>query len=84
MTLPVLPSVKAQPACCHCPASVATSFQLGSRDVISRANVHTSVTVVTASGLPSITAPERSRVTETSCDTNRMVTCAVLFAFRRR
>ena len=39
----------------HCPASVATSFQLGSRDEMSRAKVHTSVTSVTFSGEPSMT-----------------------------
>ena len=61
----------------YCPASVATSFQLGSRDETSRAKVQTSVTSVTLSGLPSITLPVRSRVTETSCETNRTVTCAV-------
>ena len=61
----------------HCPASVATSFQLGSRDDRSRANVHTSVTSVTFSGEPSMTAPERSRLTEMICDTKRTVTCAV-------
>ena len=42
---------------CHCPASVATSFQLGSREETSRAKVQTSVTSVTLSGLPSITLP---------------------------
>src|SRR5690348_18138493 len=61
----------------HCPASVATSFQLGSREERSRAKVHTSVTSVTLSGLPSITLPDLSRVTEMSCDTNRTVICAV-------
>ena len=46
------------PACRrHCPASVATSFQLGSRELTSRAKVQTSVTSVTLSGLPSITSP---------------------------
>ena len=62
----------------YCPASVATSFQLGSREERSRAKVHTSVTSVTLSGLPSITLPSLSRVTETSCETKRTVTCAVL------
>src|SRR5262249_31236851 len=62
----------------HCPVSVATSFQLGSREVTSRANVHTSVTSVTLSGLPSLTAPFLSRVTDTNCDTKRIVTCAIL------
>ena len=61
----------------YCPASVATSFQLGSRDDRSRAKVHTSVTSVTFSALPSITAPALSRVTEISCDTKRTVICAV-------
>ena len=46
-----------QTCCSHCPASVATSFQFGSREVTSRAKVQTSVTSVTLSGLPSITAP---------------------------
>ena len=46
--------------------------------LMSRAKVHTSVTSVTLSGLPSITLPARSRVTETSCDTKRTVTCALL------
>ena len=41
----------------YCPASVATSFQLGSREETSRAKVQTSVTSVTLSGLPSITLP---------------------------
>ena len=59
-------------------ASVATSFQLGSREVTSRAKVHTSVTLVTRSALPSMTSPLRSRVAETSCDTKRSVICAVL------
>src|SRR5262245_22830410 len=61
----------------HCPASVATSFQLGSREDRSRAKVHTSVTSVTRSGAPSITSPPRLRVTEMSCDTKRTVTWAV-------
>src|SRR3974377_2241255 len=61
----------------YCPASVATSFQLGSREERSRANVHTSVTSVTFSGLPSITLPDLSRVTEMSWETNRTVRCAV-------
>ena len=62
----------------HCPASVATTFQFGSREEISRAKVHTSVTSVTFSALPSITAPERSRVAETSFETKRTVICAAL------
>src|SRR5580704_5879045 len=62
----------------YCPASVATTFQLGSREVTSRANVHTSVTSVTFSALPSITVPLRSRVEETSFETKRTVICAVL------
>src|SRR5215210_13560 len=61
----------------HCPASVATSFQLGSREDRSRAKVHTSVTSVTLSGLPSITFPARSLVVEISCETKRIVICAV-------
>src|SRR5262249_2615786 len=61
----------------YCPASVATSFQLGSREERSRANVHTSVTSVTFSALPSITLPDLSRVTEISCETKRTVICAV-------
>src|SRR5215212_2128711 len=61
----------------YCPASVATSFQFGSREEMSRANVQTSVTSVTFSGLPSITLPSRSRVTETSWETKRTVTCAI-------
>ena len=48
------------------PASVATSFQLGSREDRSRANIHTSVTSVTFSGFPSITLLALSRVTEMS------------------
>ena len=44
------------PACRHCPASVATSFQFGSREEASRAKVHTSVTSVTVSALPSFAA----------------------------
>src|SRR5882757_9904317 len=55
----------------HAPASVATSFQLGSRAVMSLANVQTSVTLVTLSALPSITLPLRSRVDDTSCETKR-------------
>ncbi len=50
----------------------------GSRELTSRAKVQTSVTSVTFSGLPSITAPSLARVTETSCDRKRTVTCAVL------
>ena len=46
----------------YCPVSVATTFQFGSREETSRANVHTSVTSVTFSALPSITVPLRSRV----------------------
>src|SRR5262249_34781817 len=58
------------------PASVATSFQLGSREVTSRAKVHTAVTSVTLSGLPSITVPDLSRVVDTNWETNRTVICA--------
>ena len=61
----------------HCPASVAISFQFGSRDPRSRAKVQTSVTSVTASALPSMTSPALSRVTETSLDWKRTVSCAV-------
>src|ERR1700733_9329756 len=61
----------------HCPASVATTFQFGSREAMSRAKVHTSVTSVTFSALPSITVPARSRVAETSFDTKRPVIGAV-------
>src|SRR5262249_32718122 len=61
----------------YCPASVATTFQLGSREETSRANVHTSVTSVTLSALPSITVPLRSRVAEISFETKRTVICAV-------
>ena len=43
----------------HCAASVATSCQFGSRVPSVRANVHTSVTSTTASGLPSTTLPVR-------------------------
>ena len=45
---------------------------------MSRAKVQTSVTSVTLSGLPSMTAPCLSRVTETSCEWKRTVTSAVL------
>src|SRR6202022_3475754 len=55
----------------YCPASVATSFQLGSREERSRAKVHTSVTSGTFSALPSITLPDLSRVTEMSWETKR-------------
>src|SRR5260370_37695651 len=59
------------------PPSVATRFQFGSRDVTSLAKVQTSVTLVTASALPSITLPLRLRVADTSCDTQRRVNCAI-------
>src|ERR1700741_2196527 len=62
----------------HCPVSVAMTFQLGSREDTSRAKVQTSVTSVTLSGLPSITAPALSRVTEISLEMNRTVICADL------
>src|SRR5262249_33327051 len=62
----------------HCPASVAITFQLGSRQEISPAKVQTSVTSVTFSALPSITAPPRSRVAEISFETKRTVICAVV------
>src|ERR1700730_367700 len=61
----------------YCPASVATTFQLGSREETSRANVHTSVTSVTFSASPSMTFPVRPRVAEMSLETKRMVICAV-------
>jgi hypothetical protein len=60
-----------------CPASVATSFQLGSRDDTSRAKVHTSVMSVTRSALPSMTLPSLSRVAVMSLERKRTVTCAV-------
>src|SRR5439155_14662211 len=72
-----LPGRRAGIVVAHCPASVATSFQLGSREEMSRAKVHTSVTSVTLSGLPSITLSDLSRVTEISCETNRTRICAV-------
>src|SRR3984893_404362 len=59
------------------PASVATSFQLGSREGRLRAKVQMSVTSATFSGSPSITVPVLSRVTEMICDTNRTVICAM-------
>ena len=62
------------------PASVATSFQLGSREVTSLAKVQTSVTLVTLSALPSMTLPLRSRVAETSWETKRSVIWARLAA----
>src|SRR5258708_624138 len=55
---------------------VPTSFQFGSRDVVSRANVQTSVISATLSGLPSTMVPALSRVTEIICDTKRTVSCA--------
>src|SRR6185312_2003592 len=61
----------------HCAASVATSFQLGSRAETSRANVHTSVTSLTFSALPSTIAPSLPRVAVMSCETKRTVTCAL-------
>jgi len=57
---------------------VPTSFQFGSREVVSRANVQTSVISVTLSGLPSTIVPALSRVTEIICDTKRTVSCAAL------
>ncbi len=59
------------------PLSVPTSFQFGSREEISRANVQMSVTSVSLSALPSTTLPSLSRVTEIICDTKRTVICAV-------
>ena len=53
-----------------------TSFQFGSREVTSRANVQTSVISATLSGLPSTMVPALSRVTEIICDTKRTVSCA--------
>src|SRR6185295_10691312 len=55
---------------------VPTSFQFGSRELVSRANVQTSVISATLSGLPSTMAPVLSRVTEIICDTKRTVSCA--------
>src|SRR3974390_501145 len=55
-------------------ASVATSFQFGSREEMSRAKVQTSVTSVTLSALPSLTLPFLSRVTDTILDWKRTVT----------
>src|SRR6266478_664242 len=55
---------------------VPTSFQFGSREVVSRANVQTSVISATLSGLPSTMVPALSRVTEIICDTKRTVSCA--------
>src|SRR5258705_1697303 len=60
------------------PPSVATRFQFGSRELTSLAKVQTSVTLVTASALPSITLPLRLRVADTSCETKRRVSCAIL------
>ena len=53
-----------------------TSFQFGSREVTSRANVQTSVISVTLSALPSTIVPALSRVTEIICETKRTVSCA--------
>src|SRR5258708_6754045 len=52
---------------------VPTSFQFGSREVVSRANVQTSVMSATLSGLPSTIVPALSRVTEIICDTKGAV-----------
>ena len=60
----------------HCPASVATSCQLGSRAPRGRAKVQTSVTSTTASGSPSMTVPPASRVAVISFDRKRTVTWA--------
>src|SRR5690348_11396162 len=57
-------------------ASVATSFQFGSRERVSREKVQTSLTSDTFSGSPSITSPARSRVAEISSLTTRSVTWA--------
>src|SRR5256714_15095620 len=57
---------------------VPTSFQFGSRELVSRANVQTSVISATLSGLPSTIVPVLSRVTEIICDTKRTVSCAAL------
>lgn len=46
--------------------SVATSFQFGSRDVVSRAKVQMSTTSLTLAGSPSTTSPDLSRVAEMS------------------
>ncbi len=50
------------------PASVATRRQFGSRAVTSRAKVQISIISTTLSGLPSTTAPARSRVAVMSFD----------------
>jgi hypothetical protein len=60
-----------QPSRNQSSASVATSFQFGSRDRVSRAKVQTSLTSATVSGSPSITAPLLSRVAEISSLTMR-------------
>src|SRR6478672_6682082 len=52
---------------------VPTSFQFGSRELVSRANVQTSVISATLSGLPSTVVPVLSRVTEGICDSKQTV-----------
>src|SRR3954451_5580408 len=61
------------------PGLGATSCQLGSRVPSARANVHTSVTSTTASGLPSTTLPAASRVAVISLERKRTVICATRF-----
>ena len=56
---------------------VATSFQLGSRDLGLRAKVHSSAMVCTWSALPSIRVPSLSRVAETTSALKRTVTLGV-------
>src|SRR5882672_139373 len=65
-----------QGVACQAALPVPTSFQFGSRELVSRANVQTSVISATLSGLPSTMLPVLSRVTEIICDTKRTVSCA--------
>src|SRR5260370_17619165 len=65
-----------QGCACQLALPVPTSFQFGSRDVVSWANVQTSVISATLSGLPSTMLPALSRVTEIICATKRTVSCA--------
>src|SRR5258707_15067805 len=55
---------------------VPTSFQFGSREVVARANVQTSVIFASFSGLRWTIVPVLSRVTEIICDTKRNVSRA--------
>lgn len=59
------------------PASVAISFQFGSREDTSRAKVHTSLVSITLSGLPSTTSPALSFVAVINLECIRIVACAV-------